>query len=133
MVDEKRIAFLMKKLGISREEALDLEGYDDDVDHNRKTEHDLTPEQQKVVQEMNRKKEHKKYGSVHRERKPNDLKIAIMAELVDFLSNSCEFTVNDVVLGCENVELTNVSRRLQFCVGEKEFDLQLIEKRPKKD
>lgn len=133
MVDEKRIAFLMKKLGISREEALDLEGYDDDVDHNRKTEHDLTPEQQKVVQEMNRKKEHKKYGSVHRERKPNDLKIAIMAELVDFLSNSCEFTVNDAVLGCENVELTNISRMLHFCVGEKEFDLQLIEKRPKKD
>ena len=31
MVDEKRIALLMKNLNITREEALELEGYDDDV------------------------------------------------------------------------------------------------------
>ena len=128
-IDEKRIAFLMKQLDITREEALELEGYDDDVNHNRKTKHDLTPEQEKVVQEMNRKKDHRKYGHVHRERKPNELKIAIMAELAEFLENECEFMLNGEVQYCDEVELTNVSRMLHFRVGEKEFDLQLIEKR----
>lgn len=122
-IDEKRIAFLMKQLDITREEALELEGYDDDVNHNRKTKHDLTPEQERVVQEMNRKKDHRKYGHVHRERKPNELKIAIMAELADFLREDAQGQVY------EDVELTNVSRMLHFRVGEKEFDLQLIEKR----
>ena len=122
-IDEKRITFLMKKLGISREEALDLEGYDEKVNHNEKTEHDLTPEQVAVVQEMTRKVDHKKYGHVHRERKPNELKIAIMAELADFLREDAQGQVY------EDVELTNVSRMLHFRVGEKEFDLQLIEKR----
>lgn len=122
-IDEKRIAFLMKQLDITREEALELEGYDDDINHNRKTKHDLTPEQEKIVQEMNRKKDHRKYGHVHRERKPNELKIAIMAELADFLREDAQGQVY------EDVELTNVSRMLHFRVGEKEFDLQLIEKR----
>lgn len=123
MIDEKRIEFLMNQLKISREEAIELEGYDDDVNHNRKTQHDLTPEQEKVVQEMNRKKDHKKYGHVHRERKPNELKIAIMAELAEFLREDAQGQMY------EDVELTNVSRMMHFRVGDKEFDLQLIEKR----
>lgn len=123
VIDEKRISFLMNQLGISREEAIDLEYYDEDVKKNRKTEYDLTPEQEKVVQEMNRKKDHKKYGSVHRERKPNELKIAIMAELAEFLAEDAQGQVY------EDVELTNISRMLHFRVGDKEFDLQLIEKR----
>lgn len=123
VIDEKRISFLMNQLGISREEAIDLEYYDEDVKKNRKTEYDLTPEQEKVVQEMNRKKDHKKYGSVHRERKPNELKIAIMAELAEFLTEDAQGQVY------EDVELTNISRMLHFRVGDKEFDLQLIEKR----
>lgn len=123
VIDEKRISFLMNQLGISREEAIDLEYYDEDVKKNRKTEYDLTPEQEKVVQEMNRKKDHKKCGNVHRERKPNELKIAIMAELAEFLAEDAQGQVY------EDVELTNISRMLHFRVGDKEFDLQLIEKR----
>lgn len=123
VIDEKRISFLMNQLGISREEAIDLEYYDEDIKKNRKTEYDLTPEQEKVVQEMNRKKDHKKYGSVHRERKPNEVKIAIMAELAEFLAEDAQGQVY------EDVELTNISRMLHFRVGDKEFDLQLIEKR----
>ena len=123
VIDEKRIAFLMKQLNISREDAIDIEYYDEKVNHNEKTEHDLTPEQIAVVQEMNRKQEHKKYGHVHRERKPNELKIAIMAELAEFLREDAQGQVY------EDVELTNVSRMMHFRVGEKEFDLQLIEKR----
>ena len=132
MIDEARIAFLMKQLGISREEAIDLENYDEDVNKNRKTEHDLTPEQIKNVQEMNRKIQHRKYGSVHRERKPNEVKEALVIALADFLENECEFTLKDVLTYCDAVEITNKNRMIHFKVNDKEFDLQLIEKRPPK-
>lgn len=132
MVDEKRIAFLMKTLGISREEALDLESYDEDVNKNRKTQYDLTAEQQKNVAEMNRKRDHKKSGPRKVERKPNELKEALVIALADFLENECEFTLNEELIYCDAVEITNKNRMIHFKVGEKEFDLQLIEKRPPK-
>lgn len=132
-VDEARIAFLMKKLGISREEALDLEGYDEDVNKNRKTQYDLTEEQRKNVMEMNRKREHRKSGPRKVERKPNEVKEALVVALADFLENECEFMLSDVLTYCDAVEITNKNRMIHFKVGEKEFDLQLIEKRaPKK-
>lgn len=131
-VDEARIAFLMKKLGISREEALDLEGYDDDVNKNRKTQYDLTDEQRKNVMEMNRKREHRKSGPRKVERKPNELKEALVTALADFLENECEFILADKTTYCDVVEITNKNRMIHFTVGDKEFDLQLIEKRPPK-
>lgn len=131
-VDEARIAFLMKKLGITREEALDLEGYDEDVNKNRKTPYDLTEEQRKAVMEMNRKRDHKKSGPRKVERKPNELKEALVVALADFLENECEFTLNEEITYCDAVKITNKNRMIHFKVGEKEFDLQLIEKRPPK-
>lgn len=129
MIDEARIAFLMKKLGISREEALELEDYDESVKRNLKTEFDLTAEQRQNVMEMNRKREHKKSGHRTVERKPNELKESIVAVLTDFLANECEFTLNDNVVNCDEVEITNKNRMIHFVIGNREFDLQLIEKR----
>ena len=132
-IDEERIAFLMKKLGISREEAIELEGYDEDVKKNRKTQYDLTPEQIKNVQDMTRHCDHKKSGPRTIERKPNELKEAIVACLADFLENDCEFSLKDELTYCGDVEITNKNRMIHFSAGGKEFDLQLIEKRtPKK-
>ena len=118
-VDEARIAFLMKKLGITREEAIDLEGYDEDVNKNRKTQYDLTEEQRKVVMEMNRKRDHKKSGPRKVERKPNELKEALVVALADFLENECEFTLNEEITYCDAVEITNKNRMIHFKVGEK--------------
>lgn len=132
MVDEERITFLMKQLDITREEAIELEQYDDDVNRNKKTEHDLTPDKVRVVQEMTRKVQHKKYGSVKRERKPNEIKEALVAEITNFLKNECEFIINDTFTSCDSVEITNKNRMIHFKVNDKEFDLQLIEKRPPK-
>lgn len=126
MINEKRIEMLMKTLGITREEALELEQYDDDVNKNKKTQYDLTPEQKKNVQEMNRKVEHRKYGTGKHERKPNELKEAIVAELAEFLAEDAQGQAY------ESVEITNTNRMIHFKVGEKEFDLQLIEKRASK-
>ena len=133
MIDEQRIDFLMKKLGISYEEALELEEYDEKVKKNRKTEYDLTPEQQKNVQEMNRRCEHRKSGKRNITRKPNEVKEALVFSLADFLENECEFMLKDELTYCSDVEITNKNRMIHFKVGDKEFDLQLIEKRPPKN
>ena len=55
-IDEKRIAYLMKTLDITREEALELEGYDADVTAGKKTEYDLTAEQQAIIYRMSEAK-----------------------------------------------------------------------------
>ena len=127
MVDEKRIAFLMKKLGISREEALDLEGYDEDVNKGKKTDYDLPADKEKYVHELMRKKEHAKMGKVKRERKPNETKEAIIAELCEFLAEDAQSQA------FEDVIVTNKSRAITFSIGEKHFELNLIEKRPSKE
>ena len=132
MYTEQAILDMMNKLKISREEAIEVLKYDDDVTSNKSTQYDLTPEQKAVVQEMMRKTEHRKQNGVKRERKPNELKEAIVAALADFLENECEFILNDEVTYCGEVEITNKNRMIHFKANEKEFDLQLIEKRAKK-
>ena len=123
MAGEDRITFLMKKLGITREEALELEGYDDDVNKGKKTEYDLSEEQEKVVHDMMRKKEHAKMGKVKRERKPNETKEAIIVEIANFLAENQAY---------ESVFIANKNRTITFSIGEKRFELNLIEKRPPK-
>ena len=132
MVDEKHIEMLMKKLHITRKEALELEAYDNDVNKNKKTQYDLTEEQRQNVITMNRKRDHRKTGPRAVERKPNETKEGLIQELADFLTNECEFTINDAVIACDAVEITNKNRMIHFNCNGKEYDLQLIEKRPPK-
>lgn len=127
MVDEKRIAMLMKKLDITREEALELEGYDADVNKGKKTQYDLTPEQEKVAKKMTHVTEYAKSASVRRERKPNELKEAIVAELANYLAEEAQGQVY------EDVTVTNKSRMIAFSVNGKRFELALVEKREPKD
>lgn len=82
---------------------------------------------------MNRKKDHKKYGSVPRNRKPNETKEGIILNLADFLENDCEFMIDDEIIYCGDVEITNKNRMIHFFCNGKEYDLQLIEKREKKN
>ena len=128
-IDEARIAFLMKQLGISREEAIDIQKYDDDITKGKKTAYDLSPEQKKIVQDMARRVEHRKTGPRKIDRKPNEQKEALVTALADFLENECEFTLNDELTYCDAVEITNKNRMIHFKVNDKEYDLQLIEKR----
>ena len=123
----------MKKLKITREEAIEVIEYDEDVNKGKKTDYDLTPQQVKNVQEMTRKTEHRKYGSVARNRKPDDVKEALMLALADFLENECEMLIKGDLIYCDSVEITNKSRLLHFKVGDREYDLQLIGKRATKD
>ena len=81
---------------------------------------------------MVRKTDHKKTGTTTHTRKPDDIKIGIMAALQDYFANEFELDLNDEVLTCEDVILTNATRMLHFKVKNREFDLQLIGKRNSK-
>ena len=127
VLNEKTIAQYMKVNKCDREEAIDLIKYDIAVEEGEETEYDLTKEQAEVVKTMMRKTEHAKQdGKVKRERKPNELKEAIITELAEFLREDAQGQVY------EEVEVTNKSRMIAFAVGDKRFELTLIEKRPPK-
>lgn len=127
ILNEKNIADYMKRNKCSREEAIELINYDNAIESGEDTEYDLTAEQEANVKAMTRKVEHAKQdGKVKRERKPNELKEAIIAELVEFLSEDAQGQAY------EDVEITNKSRMISFSVNDKHFELTLIEKRPPK-
>jgi hypothetical protein len=126
-IDEKRIAELMKSLDCSRGEALDIILYDEEVEDGTATRFDWTDEQKANKKEMARKIDHKKMNGVKRERKPNELKETIVAELAELLSEEAQGQVY------ENVKVTNPNRMIAFSVNGKNFELTLVEKRaPKK-
>lgn len=127
ILNERTIADYMKRNKCDRDEAIDLIKYDIAVESGEETEYDLTAEQQENVKKMMRKTDHAKIGTVKRERKPNELKEAIVAELAEFLREDAQGQVYDDVL------ITNASRMIAFTVGDKRFELTLVEKRaPKK-
>lgn len=127
ILNEKTIADYMKRNKCNREEAIDLIKYDIAVESDEDTEYDLTEEQTANVKSMMRKVDHAKTeGKVKRERKPNELKEAIVAEIAEFLREDAQGQAY------EDVEITNKSRMIAFAVGDKHFELTLVEKRPPK-
>ena len=127
ILNEKTIADYMKRNKCNREEAIDLIKYDIAVESDEDTEYDLTEEQTANVKSMMRKVDHAKTeGKVKRERKPNELKEAIVAEIAEFLREDAQGQAY------EDVEITNVSRMISFNVNDKRFELTLVEKRPPK-
>lgn len=126
ILNERTIADYMKRNKCNREEAIDLIKYDIAVESDEETEYDLSAEQQENVKKMMRKTDHAKIGNVKRERKPNELKEAIIKELAEFLREDAQGQVY------ESVDITNVSRQIAFAIGDKRFELTLVEKRPPK-
>lgn len=127
ILNERTIADYMKRNKCDRDEAIDLIKYDIAVESDEETEYDLSAEQQENVKKMMRKTDHAKIGKgVKRERKPNELKEAIVAEIAEFLREDAQGQVY------ESVDITNVSRQIAFAIGDKRFELTLVEKRPPK-
>ena len=113
-----------------REEA-DCAWYDREVDKGHKTEHDLTPEQEKNVKAWRKGLNGAKsqaavdaYGKTHvkRERKPNEVKRQVMDNLMGWAK----------ALGLEGATLTNPERTLDFTCGGKSYTLTMTEHRPPK-
>ena len=125
MIDEKRLAGLMKTLDLSREEALALMADDKAVDKGADL-HPLTPEQEKVAKKM-RQADRKPttYKWTQRERKPNELKREIIDDLFTFLCENWPEVA-------KNGNIANIERQIDFQLNGENFSLTLTQHRKPK-
>lgn len=103
MTNEQKIAVMMKNLGITREEALQVIADDKAIDQGKRMEFDLTPEQEKATRkyrqaEFNPDKPKEK---VERKRKENPGKQSIINAIAETLGGMCD-----------SVEITNKEREM---------------------
>lgn len=119
----EKIQSLMKKLDISEAEAREILAYDEDVDKGKKTEFDLTPEQEKSTRKY-RQAERKQtaYNFTKRERKPDLEKRQIIEEIANFLSEKDGF----------DVSIIKKEREISLIVGSNDYSITLIKHRPPK-
>lgn len=119
----EKIQSLMKKLDISEAEAREILAYDEDVDKGKKTEFDLTPEQEKSTRKY-RQAERKQtaYNFTKRERKPDLEKRQIIEEIAGFLSEKDGF----------DVSIIKKEREISLIVGSNDYSITLIKHRPPK-
>lgn len=119
----------MRLLGCTEEEALDIIETDKIIDKGGRTKYDLSKEEEKEALKISRinerkaKSEDNKRGKVRAE---NPTKSGIIAEIAEFLKESCS-------LACENVEITNKERQIAFSIGENNYEFTLVQKRKPKN
>lgn len=125
--EEKKIYNLIRKLGLSYQEAEAVVLDDKAIDKGEKL-FELTEEQKKVAKKMtnfdtkNIRNDQKR--TVNRAK--NATKGAIIAEIVQFLSENSQFSI-------ENLEIINEERQFGFKIGENAYEITLTQKRkPKK-
>lgn len=116
--DEKLNALL--KLGMTREEALQVLADDNDIDHGVKKDFDLTPEQQKNAQKYTRTGTRKSAGGTKRPRKENPLKREIIQ------------AVFAAVQGYDNPQITNPEKEISFFANGESFSITLTQHRKPK-
>lgn len=119
----EQIQKLMKTLDISEAEAREILTYDEDVDKGKKTEYDLTPEQEKNTRKF-RQAERKPtaYNFAKRERKPDFEKQNIINEIADFLSENNDY----------DVSILNKEREISLIIGSNNYSITLTKHRPPK-
>ena len=125
---EKEIKRL-QGLGFSETEATEMVLYDDDVEHGKATEYDLTEEQKKVAKQytaVDSKRKNPNYVFTKRERKPNETKRTIMKWLKVLFDG---FELKGEV---SSVNLSNIERQIDFECDGKQYSITLTEHRQKK-
>ena len=113
---------LMKALGCTEEEALDIIQYDRLVDQGKPTPYDLTEEQKKVEKAMKNSDIHAKSEQRVAKPKENPKKEGIITAFAEFLEG----------FGAESVIITNKTREITFKIGEDDYKLALTATRKKK-
>lgn len=120
-MNEKRIAELMKSLGCTREEAIQVITEDEMIEKGEKL-FELTPEQKKNAKAMTATGTKKVNGPVKRERKPDEEKQEIIAKIANFLKEIDGF----------DVEIIKNEREISLLVGENDYSITLTKHRPPK-
>lgn len=127
-MENSQVENIMRLLGCTKEEALDVIEQDKIIDKGGRTEFDFDKEKEKLAKKFCNVDTHKKntvYKWDTRKRKENPTKASIIAELAKFLKENSENAV-------ENCEITNKERQIAFKIGENSFELTLVQKRKPK-
>lgn len=119
-MNETQVAKLMKTLGCTREEAIDIIQADSDIDHGKRVSFDLSPEDEKRAKKYANCDTHKRVKKTV-ERKPDEEKEAIVAEIAKFFDKKSGFPT-------ENVEIINKNRQIRFSIGENWYEITLVKK-----
>ena len=121
-MDEKRIAELMKTLDLTREEAIELIQEDEKVDKMtvKETESDLTAEQKQAIKKAKGgAKAVDAFGKKRVvERKADEDKRTLISLLYSTLHSADDPS-------CENIEITNPERQIDFKMNGRRFRLVL--------
>lgn len=120
-MNEKKIVEMMKKLDLTREEAIELLNYDDDVDHN-KVKDNLTEEQKKAVKKYTKvSKAVNAYGkTVTRTRKADLTK----QKIIEIIANALQSAEIDT-------KITNAEKYIDIVLNNEEYTINLVKHRKK--
>ena len=144
---QERIATLMKTLGVTEEEAIEIIKDDDDIDHDLPKDYDLTEEQLKVAKKMKNAPRTVKdaFGKTRQVRKTTDeLKIGLVKAIaerlkdlsVDYIEVSTDSkTKEDIktekVAEIENLKIDNPTKIITFDFKGENYKIDLIRVRGK--
>ena len=122
-IADSEIENLVKGLNISTEQAIQIwledEGYLENEEQNSL---DKKAKENKITATVHQAKSDNRKERKPRERKPDEEKEKIISDLAKFLENSTE-----------NVKITNISKIIEFDIGENHYKLDLVRQRkPKK-
>ena len=121
---ETQVDRIMKHLGCTKEEALEIIECDKAIDRGEKMDFDLDPETEKLAKKkVNVGTRNTKGAKTERKRKENPTKSTIIGEIASMLSQK----------DYENVEITNKERQISFKCGENAFEITLVQKRKPKN
>ena len=115
---------LMRTLGCTEEEALDIIASDKAIDQGKRVAFDLDPEREKMAKKManagTKKPTVYKFDTKNKKRKENPTKGGIIQYLYECLADY------------ENVAITNKERQIAFSANGNDYELTLVQKRAKK-
>ena len=122
-IADSEIENLVKGLNISTEQAIQIwledEGYLENEEQNSL---DKKAKESKITATVHQAKSDNRKERKPRERKADEEKEKIISDLAKFLENSTE-----------NVKITNISKIIEFDIGENHYKLDLVRQRkPKK-
>lgn len=118
-MNEDKILEMMKKLDISREDAIELLNYDDDVDHN-KVKDNLTKEQKQAV---------KKYSSVGRAVNAYG-KTVTRTKKADLTKQKIIEIIAKALQDAEiDTKVTNVEKYIDIVLNDEEYTINLVKHR----
>lgn len=125
-VDMKKVESDAKILGISVEEAVEMQKEDWESDHGIGHDWDLSEEEHRKAMKNANVGEKKTEGKVERKRKENPTKRMIISEISNFLKENAE-------ISADSVEITNVERVIRMVLGEDVYEITLSMKRKPKN